>query len=114
MRAIPLAFIERSNVGRYYVINTDVTHPNDNGRKASLLTILTAWHFLREDGSAADLIDFLLGQTNDDAVKELLTKIDNLPSQDKLSEEDYVFLHGVQPLPYISWDKNVYRFPAQR
>lgn len=108
MRALPLAFIAWNDMHSYAIINADVTHPNDNGRKASLLTVLTAWHFLRNNGEAHNLIAFLLENCNDDVARNALKKIDRLPLPGKLSGEDYVFLHGPQPLPYISWDKNIY------
>jgi ADP-ribosylglycohydrolase len=112
MRALPFAFIPQSNVYDYAIINADVTHPNQAARNASLLTILTAWHFLRENGESDDLIAFFLEQPIDDTVKKTLKKIDALPVPTELTEEDYILLHGVQPLPYISWDKNIYGLPC--
>ena len=112
MRAIPLAFIKQGDVGSYAIINADVTHPNDTGRKASLLTILTAWHFLRENGKADDLIAFLRAYIGTQDIKDALEKIDALPAPNKLTKEDFLFLHGEQPLPYIKWDKNIYGLPC--
>ena len=112
MRAVPLAFIKKSNVGSYATINADCTHPNELGRKASYLTALTAWHFLREKGTADDLVLFLHAYIGDSAIKTTLDKIEALPTPDQLSENDYLFLHGEQPLPYIKWDKNIYGLPC--
>ena len=112
MRAVPLAFIAQQNVLKYATINADSTHPNPAGRKASLLTVLTAWHFLRQNGTVDDLISFLHSHIKDEAIKEALEKVDLLPAPDELTEEDYLFLHGEQPLPYIKWDTNIYGLPC--
>lgn len=112
MRALPLCFIEKGDMYKYACINADATHPHDLGRKASFMTALTAWHFLREDGEKEDLIPFLLGIIGTFDQKEFLEKIDLLPSPDNLSEADYLILHGEQPLPYIKWDKNIFGMPC--
>jgi ADP-ribosylglycohydrolase len=112
MRAIPLAFIPKNDIHRYAKINADATHPNEKGRQASLLTVLTAWHFLRDNGSKDHLVQFLYNSIDSSFVKDELKKIDSLPVPSKLSEVDYILLHGQQPLPYISWDKNIYGLPC--
>lgn len=112
MRAVPICFVPRNLMYPYAVINANSTHPNENAVRASVLTVLTAWHFLRNEGGPEDLIPFLLGHVADNSVKELLSKLDSLPTQDKLTEGDYMFLHGIQPLPYIKWDSNVYGMPC--
>ncbi len=112
MRALPLWYIEKEQVENYACINADATHPNEMGRKASLLTVLTAWHFLREDGDRSDLISFLQAYIGMIDVKEMLDKIDTLPPPDQLTEHNYLFLHGPQPLPYIKWDTNIYGLPC--
>ncbi|MCI5050718.1 MAG: ADP-ribosylglycohydrolase family protein [Candidatus Pacebacteria bacterium] len=112
MRALPLCFIDKGDVYRYACINADATHPHELGRQASFLTVLTAWHFLREDGDRDDLIDFLLGFVGNTQQKIILQKIDKLPKPKLLTQEDYRVLHGVQPLPYIKWDTNIYGMPC--
>ena len=117
VRALPLAFIKNSDVGQYSKINADVTHPNEIGRKASYLTILIAWHFLRENGDAGGLMNFLEAFIGDEETEHALEKIDALPKPSKLSESDYVILHGEQPSPYISlpyfaWDSDIYGLPC--
>lgn len=112
MRAVPICFAPRTHVYPYSIINANCTHPNENARRASVLTVLTAWHFLRNEGEPGELIPFLLGHIADEEVKFLLENVDVLPKQSSLKEEDYLFLHGVQPLPYIKWDSNVYGMPC--
>lgn len=112
MRAVPLAFVSKSNLYDYAVINANSTHPNDAGRNASFLTALTAWHFLRDNGSTDNLIAFLLGYTGDLEARRLLESVDVLPPPDKLLMGHYLFLHGTQPLEHIRWDKNIYGLPC--
>lgn len=112
MRSVPLAFIAQNNIYNYSVINADATHPNDTGRKATFLTVLTAWYFLRDNGVSEGLIPFLFSHLEDKSIKEMLEKIDALPAPSELTEENYVALHGIQPLPYISWDTNIYGLPC--
>lgn len=112
MRAVPLAFIPRDKVFKYAMINAHATHPGEMAEKASLLTTATAWHFLRRNGVADDLLPFLVTYIGNEKIEEALEKIDVLPPPNMLSEEDYLVLHGEQPLPYISWDKNIYGLPC--
>ncbi len=112
MRAVPLCFVPKMSMYPYAVINANCTHPNENAKRASVLTVLTAWHFLRDEGEPDDLIAFLLGHVADEKLKVLLNKVDTLPEQHNLSKDDYLFLHGVQPLPYVKWDSNVYGMPC--
>ncbi len=112
MRALPFAFIRRHDVHRYAEINANATHPNDMGRRASLLTVLVAWHFLRDNSAANELIPFLKCYLEDSNTRESLEKIDALPAPKKLTEEDYLVLHGTQPIPYVKWDPNVYGLPC--
>lgn len=112
MRAIPIAFTNKETLRDYAIINADVTHPNKAARQASLLTVLTAWHFLRNQGTAATLFPFLVRELADDELTRQLTVIDALPKPEQLSERDFVTLHGIQPLPYVSWDPNVYGLPC--
>jgi|GEM_PF-628323 len=112
MRAVPLAFVPRKNLLPYCTINANSTHPHELGRLGSYLTALTAWHFLREDGDAGNLIQFLIANFDDAEIKQTLQAIDELPAPYELSEDDYLFLHGEQPLPYIKWDKNIYGLPC--
>lgn len=112
MRAVPLAFVSRKNLLPYCKINADATHPHELGRLGGYLTALTAWHFLREDGDAGNLIPFLMANFDDEEIKQALQAIDELPSPYELSEDDYLFLHGEQPLPYIKWDTNIYGLPC--
>ncbi len=113
MRAVPLAFINRETLYDYCVINADSTHPHPLARQATLLTALTGWHFLREDGNAEQLMEFLLSYFAPSLeTKRLLEAIDALPAPENLTEEDYLILHGVQPLPFIKWDKEIYGLPC--
>lgn len=112
MRVVPLAFVSRENLLSYSAINATSTHPHELGVKGSYLTALTAWHFLREDGENDNLISFLIDHFADTEIKRTLQKIDGLSAPDELSEDDYLFLHGEQPLPYIKWDKSIYGLPC--
>jgi ADP-ribosylglycohydrolase len=112
MRAAPLCYIPKNDIYKYACINANSTHPNEVARTASLLTIFTAWHFLRENGSKEDLINFLWRYIGTIQAQHLLEQIDKLPAPDSLTESDYLILHGEQPLPYISWDKNIYGLPC--
>lgn len=112
MRAVPLAFIPKGNVPNYCVINANSTHPHDLAIKGSLLATMVAWHFLREDGDGGNLISFLDANLYDKEIKQMLQTIDELPAPYLLSEADYLFLHGEQPLPYIKWDTNIYGLPC--
>lgn len=110
MRSVPYSFIAKENIRPYAIINADCTHPNEGGRKGSLLSILTGWYFLREQGTPEGLISYLINEM--DTMRGELESIDLLPSPDKLTESDYLILHGEQPLPYIPWDKNIYGLPC--
>lgn len=112
MRAVPLAFVPWKELQLYSIINTDSTHPHRFGRMGSYLTALTAWHFLREDGDYGNLISFLLANISNTEIKNTIQTINALPAPHLLSEDDYLFLHGEQPLPYIKWDKNIYGLPC--
>lgn len=112
MRAVPLAFIPKGNVPNYCVINANSTHPHDLAIKGSLLATMVTWHFLREDGDGGNLISFLDANLYDKEIKQMLQTIDELPAPYLLSEADYLFLHGEQPLPHIKWDKNIFGLPC--
>lgn len=113
MRSVPLAFIQRDDLLEYCRINANATHPHKVAVNASYLTALTAWHFLREEGKANELIPFLLANFDDDSeIRKVLLVIDALPAPDNLSEDDYRLLHGEQPLPHIKWDRNIYGLPC--
>jgi len=112
MRSVPLAFVPKENLLSYCTINANSTHPNDFGIKGSYLAALTAWYFLQNGGDSHSLISFLVSNFEDEEIKWMLLAIDNLPAPDKLSEDDYLFLHGEQPLPYIKWDTNIYGLPC--
>ena len=112
MRSVPLAFVKVSNMYDYAIINAASTHANIMGSKASILTALTGFYFLREGGEPSGLIHFLCSHLSGGETVDLLKKLDTLPAPNELSEDDYLFLHGEQPLPYIKWDKNVYGLPC--
>jgi len=112
MRDLPLAFVPKRNLLDYCKINANSTHPHVLGVTGSYLAALTAWHFLRNNGERADLISFLLTKFGDGKIRQTLIALDKLPAPDKLTEEDYLFLHGEQPLPYIKWDTNIYGLPC--
>lgn len=110
MRAVPYPFIAKENIRPYAIINADCTHPNEGGRKGSLLAILTAWYFLREQGKRNGLVLYLINEMPE--MRDELIAIDQLPAPEKLTTADYLILHGQQPLPYISWDDNIYGLPC--
>jgi ADP-ribosylglycohydrolase len=112
MRAIPITFTDRETLHDYAIINADVTHPNEAARQASLITVLTAWHFIRNQGTCETLFPFLIQELNNGDLTALLTTIDALPHPDQLTESDFVILHGVQPLPFVPWDNNIYGLPC--
>jgi ADP-ribosylglycohydrolase len=111
MRAVPLAFVNKENVYDYSIINARSTHPHLMWEKASLLTVLTARHFLRNQWTKEDLIWCLLHE-GEWEFGILLRAIDQLPPPDKLSEKDYLVLHGEQPLPHIKRDNTIYGMPC--
>jgi len=111
MRAVPLAFVPWEDLSLYSIINADSTHPHRFGRMGSYFTALTAWHFLRENGDYSNLISFLIANISNTEIKNTIQAINKLPAPNELSEADYLFLHGVQPLPYITWDK-IYGLPC--
>lgn len=112
MRSLPLAFVHREDLLSYCAINANATHPHEVAIKATYLSALTAWHFLREEGSADALLPFLISNLDDQESQKMLTSIDQLPEPNKLCENDYLFLHGEQPLPYMPWDPNIYGLPC--
>ena len=113
MRAVPLAFVNGDQLHDYCIINADSTHPHPLAREATLITALTGRHFLRDGNSANQLMDFLLAYFhNSFETKKLLEMIDALPAPEGLTEADYILLHGEQPIPWISWDPNIYGLPC--
>jgi len=113
MRSVPLVFIRRDDLLNYSRINANSTHPHKVAVKATYLTALAGWHFLRNGGAANELIPFLFSSFDDDVeMQKLLMAIDVLPAPNNLSEDDYFLLHGEQPLPYIPWDHNIFGLPC--
>ena len=112
MRAVPLAFVAESNLHSYAIINANATHPNENARRASYLTALTAFHFLRNHGDRHNLIKWLLSVSDDSHTIDSLKQIDALPAPHDLNDGDYLLLHGPQPLPHIPWDNNIIGLPC--
>jgi len=112
MRAVPLAFVAEADLYKYALINANATHPNENGRMASYLTVLVASYFLRHEGERHNLINWLRGVIKDDGMLYSLVEIDMLPSPSYLREQDYLVLHGQQPLPHIPWDSTIYGLPC--
>ncbi len=112
MRAVPLAFIKKELIYPYSIINADATHPHFMARYGTLIVALAGWHFLRSNGTKEELMRFLHDYIGDVTVQGYLSVIDALPAPDQLTEEDYLTLHGQQPLPYIKWDPNIYGLPC--
>ncbi len=112
MRAIPIAFTDHETLRDYAIINADVTHPHIAARHASLITVLTAWHFLRNQGTSDTLFSFLNNELANKGIAEQLAAIDALPHPEQLTESDFVVLHGIQPLPFIPWDNNIHGLPC--
>lgn len=108
MRAVPLCFAPFDRQKKYSDISTDVTHPHPLGREASYLTIMAGNHFLHHDGDHDSLVEAMKKHMNDPSILEA---IDNLPHPSKLTEDDYVTLHGEQPIPWVTW-ATVYGLPC--
>ncbi|MCX6753020.1 MAG: ADP-ribosylglycohydrolase family protein [Candidatus Nomurabacteria bacterium] len=113
MRCVPLIFIPLGKRWDYCYINANSTHPNNIACKATLMTVVTGWHFLRNNGTADNLLEYLISFFNEYfEIKKQLQLLDRLPAPDKLSEADFLFLHGEQPIPFIKFDNNVYGCPG--
>lgn len=112
MRAIPIAFTHQETLRNYAIINADVTHPHPAARNASLLAVLTAWHFLRNHGTKEKLFSFLRNELANSEIIEHINAVDALPDPEHLTESDFITLHGTQPIPFIPWDNNVYGLPC--
>lgn len=99
MRAIPIGFVSEDLINAYAIINADVSHPHPKARAASIIVARAARFLIVEEGSHELLIPYCLNHIRDidSETYEYLCKIDKLgPS---LSEEDFSFLVGPQPIP---------------
>ncbi|MCX6755441.1 MAG: ADP-ribosylglycohydrolase family protein [Candidatus Nomurabacteria bacterium] len=113
MRCVPLIFIPLEKRWDYCYINAHSTHPGPVAYNSTLLAVVTGWHFLRNNGNADNLLEYLIGFFNEYfQIKKQLQILDKLPAPDKLSEKDFLILHGEQPIPYIKFDTNVYGCPG--
>ncbi len=112
MRSVPLAFVPLKDVYRYCQINANSTHPHEMAVRATCLAVFAAWYFLELNGSRDGLIPFLIAGLDDKETKQALFNINKLPEPTGLSENDYLLLHGEQPLPHIKWDTNIYGLPC--
>lgn len=139
MRSFPFAFVNVTDqqLQKWAIVNANATHPHPQARLASYLTIQICRHFLWNNKTpdllvaslihtVMDIKDFSPFGTEEDrkAVVDQLFKIDNLPSPDPVhftlpTLEEYIVLHGVQPLPPIQnllvqfdYDPNVFGLPC--
>jgi len=112
MRAVPLAFVPEELTRTYSDINANSTHPHEMARIGSYLTIKCAHFFLHESKAKEELVFTLLENGIDKKVEQEIAKLIELPAPEQLHETDYLFLHGEQPLPYISWDPNILGLPC--
>ncbi len=111
MRAVPIAFAPVQDQKRYSDINANATHPHRLARAGSYLTVLCARHLLNGNPKE-NLIKTLLSSDIDPAIRLEVSTIFRMPSPNELTHSDYLFLHGKQPLPHISWDDNIYGMPC--
>jgi ADP-ribosylglycohydrolase len=124
MRAFPLAFLTNDeDVASYCKVNADCTHPHPLSTAASYLTVQTIRFFFFLHQKEETLFEFLARKIKENVyndefdiadILERLEKVDALPHPMHLKEEDYVVLHGPQPLPrYCKWiTEDIYGLPC--
>lgn len=99
MRAIPFGFVEPSLIDAYASINAGATHPNPKAIAASIVVARATEYLVVKQGAHQGLIPYCAKfiRSVDREFHERLIAIDQLPSSQMLSDEDYESLCGPQP-----------------
>jgi ADP-ribosylglycohydrolase len=104
MRAVPLGLIEEKLINKYSAINAEATHPNLNAILSSQCIARAAHFILVLKGDAKNVIDYCLNQIDfNNEYLEYLNRVNNIPTDKPLTENDFSILCGDQPIkpPYF-------------